>query len=66
MTKYIIFDFDGTIADTYQDIKNIVNDLKEDKDKEIDFEEIRDKGTKYLIKKAKIPFWRLPKLLIRY
>jgi phosphoglycolate phosphatase len=62
MAKYIVFDFDGTIADTHQDIKNIVNDLKKDKDKEINFEEIRDKGTKYLIKRAKIPFWRLPKL----
>jgi len=33
MVKYIVFDFDGTIADTYQDIKNIVNEFKKGKNK---------------------------------
>ena len=63
MKKYIVFDFDGTIADTYQDILTIVNDLKKDKYKEIDFEDIRDHGARYLIKKAGIPFWKIPKFV---
>ncbi|MFH0906947.1 MAG: HAD-IA family hydrolase [bacterium] len=63
MNKYIVFDFDGTIADTYQDTLNIINDLKKDKHKEIDFKDIKDYGVRYLIKKAGIPFWKIPKFL---
>ena len=65
MIKYIVFDFDGTIADTYSKIKGIVNDLKKEENKEIDFEEIRDHGTKYLIKKSGIPLWKMPKFVHR-
>jgi len=63
MKKYIVFDFDGTIADTYEDILNIVKDLKKDKYKEINFKDIRDHGTRYLIKKSGIPFWKIPKFI---
>ena len=30
MKKYIVFDFDGTIADTSKDLLNIAKDLKLD------------------------------------
>ena len=61
----MVFDFDGTIADTFQKIKSIVNDLKKEEGKEIDFEEIRDYGTIALIKKSGVPFWKLPKFIYR-
>jgi len=63
MKKYIVFDFDGTIADTYEDILNIVKDLKKDKYKDIDFEDIRNYGSRYLIKKSGIPLWKIPKFI---
>ncbi|MBU1177078.1 MAG: HAD-IA family hydrolase [Patescibacteria group bacterium] len=63
MKKYIVFDFDGTIVDTYEDILNIVKDLKNDKYKEINLEDIKNYGTRYLIKKSGIPFWKIPKFV---
>jgi len=63
MKKYIVFDFDGTIADTYQDVLNLVNDFKEDKYKKIDFKDIRDYGFRYLIQKAGIPLWEIPEFI---
>jgi len=63
MKKYIVFDFDGTIVDTYEDILNIVKDLKNDKYKEINLEDIKNYGTRYLIKKSGVPFWKIPKLI---
>jgi len=63
MKKYIVFDFDGTIADTCKDFLNIARDFKKDKYKEINLEDIRDYGAKYLIKKSGIPFWKLSKFI---
>ena len=63
MKKNIIFDFDGTIADTYEDILNIVKDFKKYEYREVDFKEIRDYGTRYLVKRSGIPFWKIPKLI---
>jgi len=63
MKKYIVFDFDGTIADTSKDLLNIARDLKKDKYKEINLKDIRDHGAKYLIKKSGIPFLKLSKFI---
>jgi len=61
MIKCIIFDFDGTLADTYEEIKKIVNDLQYPKIKNINFEEVRDKGIRKMVKEAEIPLWKLPR-----
>ena len=65
MKKYIVFDFDGTVADTYQDISDIVDNFRKDKYKKIDFRDVKDHGIRYLIKKAKIPFWEVPKFVYK-
>ena len=65
MKKYIVFDFDGTLADTYKDILNIARGLKKDKYKEINLEDIRDHGSKYLIKKLGISPYKLSKLIFQ-
>jgi len=65
MKKYIVFDFDGTLADTYKGILNIARDLKKDEYKEINLEDIRDHGSKYLIKKSGISFLKLSKLIFQ-
>lgn len=61
MLKYIIFDFDGTLADTYEEVKKVIEEFKDYRTKRINFEDIRDKGIRSLVKEAKIPFWQIPK-----
>ena len=63
MTKYIVFDFDGTIVDTFKVIKNIAK--IELGASENDFELLRNEGLKSLINKKKVPFWKLPKLTLK-
>ncbi|MEA2113331.1 MAG: HAD-IA family hydrolase [Patescibacteria group bacterium] len=65
MKKYIVFDFDGTIADTYQDVLNIVDNFKKNEYKKIDFRDVKNYGMRYLIKKAEIPFWEIPKFVYK-
>ena len=62
MIKYIIFDFDGTIADTFNVIKSIVKDEFGATDKE--FELFRNEGGKSFLKKMNIPLWKLPKMTL--
>ncbi|MFH1500385.1 MAG: HAD-IA family hydrolase [archaeon] len=63
MIKYIVFDFDGTLADTFEIIKEIAkSEIKGVSDK--DFELLRDEGIKNLMKKKKIPIWELPKIVL--
>jgi len=63
MKKYIVFDFDGTIADTYNNVFDIANDLKKDRYKEINFKDIRDHGFRYLIQKSGISLRKIPKFI---
>lgn len=78
MIKYIIFDFDGTIADTFQTILEIGNRLSielgyGEKRKELglekitkkDIEKMRNSMPKDLIKKYKFPMRKLPFVLKR-
>lgn len=63
----VVFDFDGTIAGSMLEIKNIYNDFA----KEFGYEEVRDedidtlrkKGAMEAARKLKIPFLRIPFLL---
>jgi phosphoglycolate phosphatase len=63
----IIFDFDGTIADTFSAVVEIANGLsKEFGFEALDMEEIsalRHKRAQDLLKIVRIPFWRIPKFI---
>ncbi|MEA2020695.1 MAG: HAD-IA family hydrolase [Patescibacteria group bacterium] len=67
MYKTVIFDFDGTIADTFSIFCNTLRKLSEDfGQKELTEEDIkayRAKGAKALIKDFKILPWRIPFLI---
>ncbi len=62
--KVIIFDFDGTIADTLDSIANIVNCLSDEfgweKLKQEDMDRLRNKESKEVIKDLGIPMIKLP------
>jgi phosphoglycolate phosphatase len=65
--KVIIFDFDGTLADTFSTVIEIVNGMA----REYGYEPLgielisalRHKRAQDIIKIFKIPIWRIPKLL---
>ena len=64
--ELLIFDFDGTLADTFPWLISIVNEiaLKHNYEpvKQEQLEEFRKVGTHKLIKKYKIPLWKIPVL----
>ena len=60
MIKYIVFDFDGTLADTLSFIKEIAYEEFENVS-DHDFDVLREEGVGALIKERKIRFWNLPK-----
>jgi len=67
--KTIIFDFDGTLADSLSVIINVVKQLamgfKQEHLLKVPFKELRSKTIKQLIKEFQIPFYRLPFLINR-
>lgn len=62
MTKYIIFDFDGTLADTFEVIKNIAT--TEYGEYDIDLELFKSKGAKEMLKQLDIPRWKIPGMIL--
>lgn len=65
MIKYIVFDFDGTIADTFEIMKEIAkSEFKDISDK--DFELLKDEGISGMMKRKNIHIWELPKLVLRF
>ncbi len=64
MIKYIVFDFDGTVADTFETIKEIVKSEFKDISDE-DFESLRYQGISGMLKKKNIHIWELPKIVLR-
>jgi phosphoglycolate phosphatase len=64
MKKVVLFDFDGTIADSIESFMEIVNILaKKHRFKSLEpeeLEQIRSEGAKNIIKKLRIPFYKLP------
>ena len=67
--KVIVFDFDGTIADTYQAIVNITNDLSSEFGYQpIDEEELlllKNLSSKEIVKRAEISLFKIPFLVQR-
>lgn len=61
MIKYIVFDFDGTIADTFHEIKQIVKKEFDMSDKFFDL--LKKEGVWKVIKKSDIPIRKLPEFV---
>ena len=61
MKKYVLFDFDGTIADTLEDTIKLMNGHLNGN--HIDIAHLRDNGFKQIIFENKIPFYKIPKIL---
>jgi phosphoglycolate phosphatase len=62
----IIFDFDGTIVDTYSLIKDEVKILiKKYSHEDIKFKDLKEYGFNKLIKKAKVRFWNIPRITLK-
>lgn len=66
MPKCILFDFDGTIADSFENFLEIVKVLSEKNNlprlSRDEIEELRDQDARSIIKKLKIPFYKIPQL----
>ena len=62
MIKYIVFDFDGTLADTFDVIKNIA--MSEYDEYDIDLESFKHLGAKEILKMVNIPSWKLPGMIL--
>ena len=62
MINYIVFDFDGTLADTFDAIKTIAT--KEYGEYDINIELFKSEGAKEILKKLDIPRWKLPGMIL--
>ncbi|MCR5454825.1 MAG: HAD-IA family hydrolase [Bacteroidales bacterium] len=61
---YIIFDFDGTLADTFELGAQLINEYADQLGyRPIDFAVHKDKSAKQLIKMSGVRFWQIPGLL---
>jgi HAD superfamily hydrolase (TIGR01549 family) len=63
LTKYIIFDFDGTIADTLTLVEEIGNNILKPYGMRINTEETKQIGLQRAIIKSKFPKWEIPKAM---
>lgn len=63
MVRYIIFDFDGTLADTFAVIKELAMNLDESKKKDVCFEDITNMSIKEMFRKYETPLWKLPRFV---
>ena len=62
MTKYIVFDFDGTLADTFDVFKTIAT--TEYGEYDFDLELFKSKGAKEMLKQLDIPRWKIPGMIL--
>ena len=62
MINYIVFDFDGTLADTFDVIKNIA--MQEYSEYDIDLELFKSEGAKGIIRRLDIPRWKIPGMIL--
>lgn len=60
----ILFDFDGTLADTFESGSKLINEYAEKFGyQKIDFEKNKSLSAKELIKLSHVHFWQIPKLV---
>lgn len=64
MIKYIVFDFDGTLADTFEIVKVLIKSEFEDASDK-DFELFKDEGIRGMMKRKNVHIWELPKMILR-
>jgi phosphoglycolate phosphatase len=64
MTKYLIFDFDGTIADTFQIVERSGLELAKKYGLHIDAAEAKRIGLKKALMKDKFPMWKVPRAMM--
>lgn len=64
MIKYVVFDFDGTIADTFPVVEKIGKEISKRYSLDIDSKEARKIGFKKALLKSKFPMWRIPQTVI--
>lgn len=64
MIKYIVFDFDGTLADTFETMKEIAKEEIKGITEE-DFVLLKDAGIQGLMKRKHIRVWELSKMTLR-
>lgn len=62
MNNYIVFDFDGTLADTFDVIKTIA--MQEYGEYDIDIDLFKSEGAKGMLKKLDIPRWKIPGMIL--
>lgn len=62
MNNYIVFDFDGTLADTFDVIKTIA--MQEYGEYDIDLELFKSEGAKGIIRRLDIPRWKIPGMIL--
>lgn len=64
MKKVVLFDFDGTLADSFNGFLDItqkmIDKYKLKKISEFEIENLRDEDAKTIIKKLKVPFYKIP------
>lgn len=63
--NYIVFDFDGTLANTLDAIREVATEEVGEISDE-DFEAMRNEGVKGVIKRYNIPLWELPIVISRF
>ncbi|MCH7567834.1 MAG: HAD-IA family hydrolase [Nanoarchaeota archaeon] len=63
MIKHVIFDFDGTLADTFEVIKKITMNLDKSEKKEVHFDDIKNISIEEMFRKYKTPLWKLPRFV---
>ena len=64
MIRYIVFDFDGTIADTFSLLRKIGGDIANRHSIQINIEEARELGFQKALLKSRFPLWRLPQAIL--
>jgi phosphoglycolate phosphatase len=63
--KYIIFDFDGTVANTLPHLISIGEKVLGIKVEKSEIEELRNTPAKKIIKKFRVPIYKIPKMLVQ-
>jgi phosphoglycolate phosphatase len=61
--KYVVFDFDGTLADTFPFLVDYLNQMAKKYSRKIDINNIKNKGLEHFIgevKKTGMPSWKIP------